>query len=81
MSEKTISKKQIAWQCRRGMLELDMILNRLLNEEYDDLTDEYCQQFSELLKEEDTTLWRWLVESKEVPTKYAKIIERLNAFK
>lgn len=78
MSEKTISKKQLTWQCRRGMLELDMILNRLLNEEYDDLTDEYRQQFSELLKEEDTALWQWLVESKEAPNKYTKIIEKIN---
>ena len=48
-------------QCRRGMLELDFILHRFLNTQYEQLSPEQQAQFSRLLEEEDPTLFDWLV--------------------
>ena len=32
-----ISKAELRWKCRRGMLELDVLLNRFIDKHYDSL--------------------------------------------
>jgi len=51
----------VAQQCRRGMLELDFIFQQFLNHHYDDLPEDQKKLFLRLLKEEDPTLYDWLV--------------------
>ena len=34
------SKSQIRWQCRRGMLELDFLFERFVNNHFDELSDD-----------------------------------------
>ena len=48
-------------QCRRGMLELDVIFERFLKNQYHQLSKTQQQLFSRLLKEEDPTLFDWLI--------------------
>lgn len=58
-SESKLSK--VLWNCRRGMLELDVILQNFCEQSYERLTTEQQQLFEALLQEEDQDLQRWLV--------------------
>ena len=55
------NKRQLQWQCRRGMLELDIILQRFINSGYDQLSDEDKKRFSQLLRCQDDQLFRWFM--------------------
>ncbi len=56
-------KARLRWQCRRGLLELDFILERFLAQRYDQLSDEFKVQFNELLQHSDPDLQGWLLSS------------------
>ncbi len=47
---------QLYWQCRRGSLELDLLLKNYLENDYLHTTEQKRQQFAELLKLEDEDL-------------------------
>ena len=47
---------QLYWQCRRGSLELDLLLKNYLENDYLLATEQKRQQFVELLKLEDDDL-------------------------
>ncbi len=47
---------QLYWQCRRGSLELDLLLKNYLENDYLHATKQKQQQFAELLKLEDEDL-------------------------
>lgn len=57
---------KLRWACRRGMLELDVLLSNFLNEAYPALSDEEKQIFIELLSCTDPELFAWFLGS-EVP--------------
>lgn len=67
-SENKLSKVQ--WRCKRGMLELDLMLQNFCEVAYVSMTPEKQQVFEQLLEEEDQTLQRWLVGTE--PTGIAK---------
>lgn len=47
---------KLRWQCRRGTLELDLLLQRYLNQEYLQADEEEKRQFVELIDWEDGEL-------------------------
>ena len=47
---------RLRWSCRRGLLELDLVLQRFLKEEYPLLGDKQKQTFSRLLGLPDNDL-------------------------
>lgn len=47
---------QLYWQCRRGSLELDLLLKNYLEKDYLVASEQKRQQFAELLKLEDDDL-------------------------
>jgi len=49
---------RLRWRCRRGMLELDLVLERFLGENYARLTAQQRQEFETLLELEDHELWQ-----------------------
>ena len=49
---------RLRWRCRRGMLELDLVLARFLGENYTQLTTQQQQEFEALLELEDHELWQ-----------------------
>jgi antitoxin CptB len=49
---------RLRWHCRRGMLELDMVLARFLDEQYARLDAQQQQEFESLLALEDQVLWQ-----------------------
>lgn len=54
-------KAKLLWRCRRGMLELDLILTRFLNTHWDALTREEQITFERLLHEPDPSLYAWFM--------------------
>jgi antitoxin CptB len=54
-------RNRIRWQCRRGMLELDLLLNEFLDTIYPSLDPAARQSFLRLLEQPDQTLQRWLL--------------------
>lgn len=55
------NNNHIRWQCRRGMLELDLILLNFFSNYYQNLTDTMQQIFNKLLQESDADLFDWLL--------------------
>lgn len=54
---------RLAWRCRRGTRELDLILGRFLERGYDQLDDRQRELFERLLDCEDDRLQLWLLSS------------------
>ena len=54
-------KARFSWHCRRGMLELDLILQRFLEKGIDQLTDNEIKTFDLLLSSTDPELFAWLM--------------------
>lgn len=52
---------KIRWKCRRGMLELDIILENFYEQQFQTLTNEEKILFSQLLDEPDPFLYDWLL--------------------
>lgn len=52
---------RLRWQCRRGMLELDLLLNRFLDAGFSDLDPAQRAAFNRLLAYQDQILYDWLM--------------------
>lgn len=57
----TDAERQLRWQCRRGLKELDVILEPFMEEHYRDLDPALQQLFQRLLTEEDVDLLAWFM--------------------
>lgn len=55
---------RIKWACRRGMLELDLILEAYLEKRYPTASPSEQAIFVRLLKEADQDLFDWLLKKK-----------------
>ena len=53
--------KRIRWLCRRGRKELDVLLDRFVNAEYDTLNQAEHDELLALLNREDPDLWYLLM--------------------
>lgn len=53
-----IERKALRWRCRRGMRELDQLLERWLDREWSSSSDADRDVFRRLLATEDDKLWR-----------------------
>ncbi len=51
--------RRLRWRCRRGMRELDQLLLRWLEREWDGADATARAAFERLLDVEDDRLWRW----------------------
>lgn len=61
MSTEQEQLSKVRWRCRRGMLELDVMLQAFCDAVYATLAPEKQSLFEELLEETDQDLQRWLV--------------------
>ena len=72
---------QLRWKCRRGMLELDVLLNRYLSQRYETSTSAEQEAFAALLDCEDPDLFAWLVHGNKPPTQaFEAIIARIRTY-
>ena len=49
--------ERVRWRCRRGLLELDIVLGRFIERHYPHLDEAQRLAFDSLLDMPDTTLW------------------------
>ncbi len=56
-----VQKSRLAWRCRRGMLELDLILQRFLETGFPTLNAQQIIYFETLLGCPDPDLFAWLM--------------------
>lgn len=61
MSE-NLEHKRLMWHCRRGMLELDVLLLPFCREVYPSLSDEDKSKFVDLIECEDPDLFAWFMQ-------------------
>ncbi len=56
-----MSKAKLRWACRRGMLELDVLLAPFVEEGYDGLNEQQKRDFERLLASDDPDLFAWFM--------------------
>ena len=64
MSQKMILDNQIKYRCRRGLLELDLILNNFYENRLQQLSIEMKKLLLEFLEMDDNNIWNILNSSK-----------------
>ena len=57
---------RVRWRCRRGMLELDIVLQRFVDKYYTQLNETELQQFDTLLNLPDNDLWDMITTRKKL---------------
>ncbi len=57
--------RRLTWQCRRGMLELDVLLVPFMEEAFRDLPEDDKDRFVRLLDCEDQDLFVWFMQRGE----------------
>ncbi len=70
--------RRLYWQCRRGMLELDILLDGFLRHGYPRSSPELQRDFARLLRLPDQTLSRYLLQG-ETPDDlgHARVVRRI----
>ncbi|WP_415253456.1 succinate dehydrogenase assembly factor 2 [Thermomonas sp.] len=72
--------KKLRWRCRRGMKELDQLLERWLDRAWRQSPTQEREVFLRLLDSEDDRLWRWFL-GYETPddVEIAALVERIRS--
>jgi len=70
---------RVRWRCRRGLLELDLILTGFLETRYGRLDADQRRQFDELLEVGDNDLLDLAMGRREPEPRYRMMVEMLRA--
>ncbi len=54
-------RNRVRWLCRRGMKELDLVINRYFESDYDSLTEQEQSEFKDFLNLEDPEIFSWIM--------------------
>ena len=74
------TRGRLRWRCRRGMRELDQLLNRFLEVHYDGLAEVEKQAFAALLELPDPQLHGYLLGRDEATDPHqSRVLQRLRA--
>ncbi|MDD5180716.1 MAG: succinate dehydrogenase assembly factor 2 [Gallionellaceae bacterium] len=73
--------ERVRWRCRRGLLELDIVLERFIGQYYSGLDDAQQAVFDALLDMPDTELWDVIMGKTPVPqgNEYCAVLELIKA--
>jgi antitoxin CptB len=77
-------QRRLAWRCRRGLLELDIVLQRFIATNFDDLSAQELMAFDDLLAMPDNDFWS-LISTNSLQKNNSKdaalnsVIKKLNA--
>lgn len=61
----TVEQRRLAWRCRRGMLELDIVLQRFVSQQFNTLNADELQAFDTMLDLPDNEFWQLLSQAEE----------------
>jgi succinate dehydrogenase flavin-adding protein (antitoxin of CptAB toxin-antitoxin module) len=70
---------RIRWRCRRGLLELDLVLQRFLERRFEGLDPNDRRLFDELLDAPDNDLLDMALGRAEPAPRYRAVVEMLRA--
>ena len=71
------NQHRLQWACRRGMLELDIVLERYLHRQYADASAAEQAQFQALLLSTDQDLFDWVLEKREAPAEWQALLLKI----
>ena len=72
--------RRLAWRCRRGLLELDIVLQRFVAQHYDGLTTAELSAFDAMLELPDNDFWN-LVSSENMQPSDTATLAVINKIK
>jgi len=75
----SFNKSRLLWRCRRGIKEMDIILQDFVNNSYEQLSNENKNAFSNLLDEQDLDILNWIMGKSEPAD--SKLIGIINIIK
>ena len=70
---------RLRWHCRRGMKELDVLLERYVNERYERAFPDEQAAFEGLLETQDSVIYAYCLGQKKPPAHLAALIEAITA--
>lgn len=71
-------KKRYRWQCRRGLLEVDVVLNDYLDTAFEQDSTAHQQLFALLLSQQDADLFEWFTRrSRPADDQLAEYVEHI----
>lgn len=68
---------RMRWRCRRGMLELDIVLQRFIDKHYVQLNEHQHEQLETLLSLPDHDLWDMIICNSDAPDEALKPLLKL----
>jgi antitoxin CptB len=73
--------ERMRWRCRRGLLELDIVLGRFIEQHYANLDEAQQAAFDLLLDMPDPTLWDMIANTRPSPLQSERcvVLELLQA--
>ncbi|MDA3921539.1 MAG: succinate dehydrogenase assembly factor 2 [Salinisphaera sp.] len=75
-------KSRVRWLCRRGMKELDVLLERFVASDYDALSEIQVEEMIALLQNEDPDLYYLVMGRMEAPNGIqAELLSRIRQFR
>lgn len=70
-------QNRLAWKCRRGMLELDILFRNFLKTGYNGLSDGDKNLFEEMLTYPDQILQGWLIFGHQPDAEFDYVIKEI----
>ena len=70
---------KLRWRCRRGMKELDVLLERYVDERFAEASSPEQEAFRQLLETQDQVLYAYCLGQEKPPPRLAALIERITA--
>lgn len=72
--------ERVRWRCRRGLLELDIVLGRFIDAHYSTLSEAELRSFDALLDMADNPLWDLVCgKTDEIPEGQREVMEKLRS--
>jgi len=79
MESCSLCNDRLLWRCRRGLLELDLVLEHFVVNRFDSLDPALQERFLELLELPDNELWDMITGKIPAQDTYRPLIESLAA--
>ncbi len=73
-------RSRILWRCRRGIREMDILLQGYLETHYDGASESEQNSFEALLDEADLDILSWIMQKTEPDKHYIGIIEIIREY-
>lgn len=70
-----IEHNRVIWNSRRGLLELDILLEGFVKSEYQNLDEDLRLNYQKLLTYDDQVLYDWFLKKRPADKEFFEIIE------